>query len=284
MMAAVKQVKKIINSLSYNPICNKLFNYPKYLSCHHSYSVECLEKIKKQSKITHPYINVDCFLPHQVGEVKVSVCVNGKYIKGSPYSVADSCDYTSLSKPSKIVNKDGKMSGPQGIGFSRNGKWAVADWSNHCVYLYDGEDQLVRKFGGEGYNDDQFYHPRGVAFDDEDHLYITDINRVQKFTIDGDYLLQFGKYLWYEIFGSDDYKMKYPIGLTVHNGKVYVADSGNSRISVFLTDGTFHQTIGRGQLWCPSDVAVTNNDELLVVGKKRACIYRFTLDGDYIVQ
>ena len=90
MMAATKQVKKVVNSVSYNPICNKLFNYPKYLSCHYSYSVECLEKIKKQSKITRPYINVDCFLPHQVGEVKVSVCINGKHIKGSPYSVVAS--------------------------------------------------------------------------------------------------------------------------------------------------------------------------------------------------
>ena len=126
-------MKKIV---SYNPICNKLFNYPKYLSCHHSCSVECLEKI-----------------------------------------------YTSLSKPSKIVNNDGKMGKPRGIGCSRNGKWAVADETNHSVYLYDGEDQLVRKIGGEGFSNGQLYSPN-----DEDHLYITDTNRVQKFTIDGDYV------------------------------------------------------------------------------------------------
>ena len=71
MMAAAKQVKKIVNSLSCNPICNKLFNYPKYLSCHRSYSVECLEKIKKESKITCSCISVDCFSPHQVEEVKI---------------------------------------------------------------------------------------------------------------------------------------------------------------------------------------------------------------------
>ena len=100
--------------------------------------------------------------------------------------------------------------------------------------------------------------------------------RVQKFTIDGDYLLQFGRY------GSDDGEMKYPRGLTVHNGKVYVADCYNNHISVFLTDGTFHQTIGRGQLGSPRDVAVTSNDELLVVDCSHNCIYRFTLDGDYI--
>ena len=95
-------------------------------------------------------VDVACFVPHQVGEVKVSVCVNGEHIKGSPYSVVVSRDYTSLCKPSKIVNNDGRMGRPWGIGFSRNGKWAVADNSNHCVYLYDGEDQLVRKMVTEG--------------------------------------------------------------------------------------------------------------------------------------
>ena len=74
--------------------------------------------------------------------------------------------------------------------------------------------------------------------------------------------------------------MMCPRGLTVHNGKVYVAD--HDRISVLLTDGTFHQTVGRGQLGHPYDVAVTSNDELLVVDWCHNCIYRFTLGGDYI--
>ena len=49
-----------------------------------------------------------------------------------------------------------------GIGFSSNGKWAVADCDNHCVCLYDGDDRLVRKIDkGELY-------PKGVTFDNED--------------------------------------------------------------------------------------------------------------------
>jgi len=78
-------------------------------------------------------VYVPCFVPNQIGEVKVSICVNGEHIKGSPYSVVASRDYTSLSKPSKIVNNDGRMGTPWGIGFSSNGKWAVADYSNLCI-------------------------------------------------------------------------------------------------------------------------------------------------------
>ena len=80
-------------------------------------------------------MHVTYFVSHQVGQVKVFVCVNGENIKGSPYSLVASRDYTLLSKPSEKVNNDGRMGLPWGTGFSSNGKWAVADWSNDCVYL-----------------------------------------------------------------------------------------------------------------------------------------------------
>ena len=216
----------------------------------------------------------------QVGQVKVSVLVNGEHIERSPYSVIVRHHYTSISKPSKIINNNGDMGQPWGIGFSRNGKWAVANHSNHCVYLYDGEDQLVKKIGDRrSSNNDHFFGPEGVAFDDDGHLYIGDCSnrRVQKFNNNGDYLMHFGK------LGYENGHLKHPKGLTIHNDKVYVVDSTNIRISVFFTNGTFHQIIGRQQLRSPRDVAITRNNQLLVVDLYHHCIYRFTLDGNYIV-
>ena len=216
------------------------------------------------------------FVPQQVGEVKLSVFVNGQQIKGSPYSVMVR-DYTSVNKPSKIVNNDGNMGTPWGIAFGKNGMWAVADRSNNCVYIFDGEDQLVRKIGSYGSGNGQFIYPAGVAFDSDDHLYVVDHgnHRVQKFTIDGKYLLQFGGE------GSGNGKLKGPKGLAVHNHKVYVADY-KKRISVFQTDGKFHHTIGSGQLGDPYDVTVNGNNQLLVADYAHHCIYTFTLDGDYV--
>ena len=213
---------------------------------------------------------VASFVPQQVGEVKLSVSVNGEQIKGSPYSVMVR-DYTSVNKPSKIVNNDGNMGNTWGISFSKNGMWAVADLSNHCVHIFNGEDQLVRKFGSHGSGNGQFDGPAGVAFDSDDHLYVADNynHRVQKFTIDGKYVLQFGK-------------LKYSRGLAVHNHKLYVADYGNHRISVFQTDGKFHHTIGSGQLSIPHDVTVNGNNQLLIADNDHHCIYTFTLDGDYV--
>ena len=219
------------------------------------------------------------FVPQQVGEVKLSVFVNGQQIKGSPYSVMVR-DYTSVNKPSKILNNDGKMGEPWGIAFGKNGMWVVADWSNHCVYIFDGEDQLVRKIGSHscGSANGQFNYPTGVAFDSDDHLYVVDCynHRVQKFTIDGKYLLQFGGK------GSENGKLNEPGGLAVHNHKVYVADCDNKHISVFQTDGKFHHTIGSGQLGGPYDVTVNGNNQLLVADHAHHCIYTFTLNGDYV--
>ena len=222
---------------------------------------------------------VASFIAQQVGQVKVSVLVNQEHIRGSPYSIALRRHYTSVSKPSKIVNNSGTMGSPWGIGFSRNGKWAVADFSSHCVHLYNSEDQLVKKIGdNKGSNNGQFSGPEGIAFDDNNCLYVADCvnHRVQKFNSNGDYVLQFG------FLGSDNCQLKYPKGLIVHNGKVYVADYSNGRISVFLTNGTFHQIIGKQQLRSPHDVAITSNDELLVVDCTHNFIYRFTVDGDFI--
>jgi len=46
-------------------------------------------------------VYVASIVPHQVGEVKVSVCVNGEHIKESSYSIVVGRNYPSISKPSK---------------------------------------------------------------------------------------------------------------------------------------------------------------------------------------
>ena len=97
-----------------------------------------------------------------------------------------------------------------GVAFNEDGVWAVADFSNNCVCMFDDHNQLISKFGS------------GTKFD----------------AIDG-YLLQFGKH------GSGDGDLSHPSGFTVHNdspqdvvvtnnNQVLVADYGNHCISVFL--------------------------------------------------
>ena len=220
------------------------------------------------------------FVAEQVGEAKLSVAINGEQIKGSPYSIVVGRNYQAIDKPSKIVNNNGSMGKPWGIAFGRNGLWAVADCSNHCVYIFDDKDQLVRKFGSYGRNNGQFCTPRGVAFDSHNHLYVVDLDnhRVQKFdtNTNSNYLLQFGSR------GSSAGELSNPNGIAIHRDKAYIADYNNKRVSVFHNNGQFYKTFGSDVSGYPMDVAASADKYLVVAGYDPDCICTFTLDGHYI--
>ena len=218
------------------------------------------------------------FVTMQVGEAKLSVTIEGENIKGSPYSVMVGQEYKSIDKPIKIVNDDGNMGCPWAIAFGRDGVWAVTDDSCHCVHIFDGQDQLVRKFGSDGRGNGQFSNPRGLAFDANNHLYVSNFSnhRVQKFNINGEYLLQFDHQ------GSGKGQLSSPSGITVHNERLYIAECSNSRISVFQLNGQFCRIIGSGRLRNPYDVTVSSNGHLLVANYGNNCITSFTLDGTYV--
>ena len=217
------------------------------------------------------------FVAEQVGEVKLSISINGEQIKGSPYSIVVGRKYQAIDKPSKIMNNNGSMGRPWGVAFGRNGLWAVADYSNHCVYIFDDRDELVRKFGSNGSNNGQFSYPRGVAFDSHNHLYVVDSgnHRVQKFDTNGNYLLQFGSK------GASDGQLGDSHDVTVHNDKVYIADCSNNRISVFQTNGKFCISFGSDRLNRPYGITIDVNNHLLVT-VHWLFIHAFTLDGQYI--
>ena len=151
-----------------------------------------------------------CFVAERAREAKLSVAINGEHIKGSPYSIVVGRNYLAIDKPSKIVNANGSMGCPWGIAFCRNGLWAVADLTKHCVYIFDDKDQLVWKFGSNGSNNGQFTNSCGVAFDSHNHLYVADDHKVQKFDTNGNYLMQFGSK------GASDGQLNLPYGVAVH--------------------------------------------------------------------
>ncbi|XP_065907091.1 tripartite motif-containing protein 2-like [Dysidea avara] len=212
-----------------------------------------------------------------VGEAWLFVSINSQQIKGSPYSTVVR-NYKALCLPDKMMNNNGKIGQPWGIAFGKNGVWAVADCSNHCVYVFDAQDHLFKKLGSRGTKNTQFKNPCGVTFDNDNHLYVADRDnhRVQKFDVDN-YMLQFGG------GGSGDSQLQYPHGITAREGRVYIADKGNRRISVFQSDGQFCVSFGSGQLGGPYDVAVNGKNQLLLVAdNSHHCIATFTLDGRYV--
>ena len=215
----------------------------------------------------------------KVGKVQISVFIDGKKIKGSPYITVAS-NYPAVTKPTDIIDISGHSHNakPWGIAFGKRGVWAVADWTNHCVCMFYKEDQLLWKFGAKGCNDGQLDSPCGIAFDDNNHLYVADYNnhRVLKFDINGNYILQFtGK-------KSGDGCLSTPVDITIHEGMVYVTDATANCVVKFYTNGQFCQVIGKGYLNNPNGVTVNYNNHLLVTNPGDDCVYTFTLDGQYL--
>jgi len=70
-----------------------------------------------------------------------------------------------------------------------------------------------------------------------------------------------------------------PQDLFVRDGKIYVADTGNSRIAVFDYQGTLQAQIGTGILQDPTGVYVTPEGRIYVADKGTALVYRFDADG-----
>ena len=216
-----------------------------------------------------------CFTAQQVGEISLSVYVNGHEIEESPFRIMVQ---EAPIKPNKIITShDDSFGQLRGIACSHNGMWAVADWSKNCVHIFDSQDRLIKRLGSRGNRSGQFICPFDVAFDDNNELYVTDSHnhRVQKFETHGNYLLQFGGK------GADEGQLNHPTRITTHHNKVYVADRQNNRISVFKNNGKFCTFIGQRQLSQYFDITININSEILAADWGHHCIYVFTLDGFY---
>ena len=222
------------------------------------------------------------FVGKQVGHAKLIVVVDGMQIKGSPYNIALQRNYKALYRPTKIITHRDGIQQPFGIEFGWCGIWAVVDEVYHCVYIFNDNDQLVRKIGKYIGGISKLTNDcHGVAFDASNYLYVIDGSVIKKFNIVGNYILHFGSY------GSKDGQLSSPQGITTHNGRVYVADSGNDRISVFHYDGQYSFSFGSDHLLRPLNVAVnTNNSQVLVANTSKVYdgyeISTFTLDGSLI--
>ena len=159
--------------------------------------------------------------------------------------------------PKQIKTNGDAMDRMFGVGISKSGTWAAADYNNHCVHVCDANNELVKILGSKGQGNGQFEHTIGEAFDNKNFLYVSEYgnHRVKKF----DASIHF-----------------------VYKDKVYVADSANSHVTVFYTNSKFCCNIIGGCLRDPYDLAINKISGQLLVTDSASCVRIFTLGGKYI--
>ena len=183
-------------------------------------------------------------------------------------------DYSKKLNPTVTAGKKGKgVNELDAIGLSideTNELIYIADFNNSRVQVMSFKGKFVTSFGQE-----ILKGPWGIAVTGEDIL-VTDTSLHSLFLFDRKSLKLKNRT---GNKGKEEGELNSPSGLSIDtNGDVFVADSGNSRISIFSKALEFKNLFGTGQLRSPQDVKLTN-ECVVVLDWSPNCINFFSRNG-----
>ena len=155
---------------------------------------------------------------------------------------------------------------PHGLTIDDEDNVWLTDVGRHQVFKFSHDGQLLLTLGERevsGTDESHFNLPTDVAVLPDGSFYVSDgydNTRVLKFSAAGKFLFQWGTP------GSEPGEFDLPHGIAVdRNGRVFVADRGNSRIQIFNPTGAFLAEWKSSQLGRPYAVAVGIDNSVYVV-------------------
>lgn len=169
----------------------------------------------------------------------------------------------------------GKFESIRDLDIAPSGRVAVCDALNHRIQVFDPQGELVLTTGSFGTGLGQLNEPHAVAFGPNEDMYVLDTwnSRIAVYDKDGNPLRNFTAPDG--LFG--------PRAVALRGDKLYVTDSGHSRIVVLSIQGSFVMQMGSlgegwGQLKEPVGIAVTEKGEIWVAdsGNNRLVVYDAT--------
>ena len=173
---------------------------------------------------------------------------------------------------------DARIGNPEGACVFADGRIAVSDTHYSRVVFFNHDGKVVGTMGSEGKGPGQFLYPVCVTQDPHGDFYVGEYggnDRVQKFSVDGKFLLQIGRP------GTAAGEFMRASGVVWHDGLVYVADAFNNRIQVFTDKGEFRAIIGLPDsgvtLGFPYALAHGPDNDLFVIEYSTARVSRFDL-------
>ncbi|MDQ7029857.1 MAG: NHL repeat-containing protein [Ardenticatenia bacterium] len=178
------------------------------------------------------------------------------------------------------------------MAFAPDGRLVVADSNNNRIHVLDVNGEVITTFGEPGSAPGQFNEPWGVAVDGDGNIYVADTwnHRIQKFAPDGTFLKAWGTFA--DTQGTLEQPGAFwgPRGIFVtDDGRVLVADTGNKRVQVFDTEGTFLGMFGgrgseHGKMDEPTSVAVGPDGTIYVADTWNQRVQAFGPDFSFLRQ
>ena len=183
-------------------------------------------------------------------------------------------DYSKKLRPVLTAGKKGKgvnKLSAAGICVDDANKRAyIADCDNSRIQVMSYEGKFVKNFGQQ-----TLMKPYGIAVT-KDEIFVTDrlLHSLFQFSKKD---FKFNKRTGTK--GNREGQLTDPYGVSAdRDGDVYVAESGNNRVSIFSNAMQFKKWLGVGKLNFPLDVGLTN-ECIVVLDWSPNCITFFSRDG-----
>lgn len=170
----------------------------------------------------------------------------------------------------------GKFNRASSFYITANGLIYVTDTGTDDITLLDTLGNIIKTFGGYGWDENSFDDPVDV-YADPLTIYVTDKNnhRIKKFDKNLNYISS--------LFtrDSDDFAQSfgYPLSCSISNqGDLYIVDSDNKRIIKFDIFGKFIQNFGgfdagNFMLKNPSQLSIASNNNIFVADDKSVIVF-----------
>lgn len=135
------------------------------------------------------------------------------------------------------LETEGTQLNLSGIAVSSEGEIAVCDQGYNRLIILNEDGVFKETIGRSGRQKGEFILPDGVAYNKNNHLFVSDYgnHRIQMYDHrTGKFCFTFGT------GGSADGQLNFPSGLSIDdNGNIIVSDWGNKRVQVFDERGHF---------------------------------------------
>ena len=247
--------------------------------------------------------------PNGRGIHELTVMVDGQHVAGSPFSAYVSIHPTALGKPVKCYG----VRKPLAITGNSRGEILVSEKQEN-IYKFSPKGERVKLIDVT-----ELETLRGIACDDKDNIYCIDDQTNKLFTCDkkgekrktrsidmegpqgrsallvvNDKLLVAERHLKgkVKVYNLD---LQYVRDIqhrdmgTIsdlaadHHGNIYAADSDNSCIHAFSSDGVFLRSIGRGKKELQNPWGLCTSDKYLyVTDADSVCVLVFTTEGEFV--